>query len=78
MPTVNIPKQLLMTLFKYFLIEPTEEDHKAIRKGLEDKLDAMIKHELYTTYKTAETEREREQARIEYLDKIGMHKDFRW
>ena len=31
-----------------------------------------------TTFKTAPTEEEREKARQEYLDKCGMHEDFRW
>ena len=49
-----------------------------IKKGLEAKLEAMVKRELYTKYKTASTEEEREQARKEYLDKVGIHRDFRW
>lgn len=49
-----------------------------IQKGLELKLDALVKRELYTKYKTAPTEEEREKARQEYLDKIGMYRDFRW
>ena len=34
--------------------------------------------ELYTKYKTSPNEKEREQARKKYLDKVGMHEDFRW
>lgn len=75
---VQIPQKALISLFKYFLIEKTEEDEKAIIKALESKLEAMIRHDLYTKSKVAETDEEREKARQEYLDRIGMHKDFRW
>ena len=49
-----------------------------IQKGLEQKYEAMMRRELYTKSKTAETEKEREEARKAYLDKVGMHWDFRW
>ena len=49
-----------------------------IEKALMEKLDSMVKRQLYTTFKTAPTEEEREKARPEYLDKCGMHEDFRW
>ena len=44
--------------------------------GVEDKLEAMIRRDSYTKYKTAPAEEEREKARQEYLDKVGMHRDF--
>ena len=43
-----------------------------IKKGLEEKLEAMVRRDLYTKYKTAPTEEEREKARQEYLEKVGM------
>lgn len=49
-----------------------------IEKALMEKLDSMVKRQLYTTFKTAPTEEEREKARQEYLDKCRMHEDFRW
>ena len=49
-----------------------------IEKALMEKLDSMVKRQLYTTFKTAPTEEEREKAGQEYLDKCGMHEDFRW
>ena len=42
------------------------------------KLDVLVKRELYTKYKTAKSATEREAARQEYLEKVGMPKDFRW
>ena len=49
-----------------------------IKKGLEEKMEAMVRRDLYTKYKTAPTEEEREKARQEYLKKVGMHRSFRW
>ena len=49
-----------------------------IKKGLEEKIEAMVRRDLYTKYKTAPTEEEREKARQEYLEKVGMHRSFRW
>ena len=49
-----------------------------IKKDLEKKLDALVMRELYTKYKTAPSEEEREKARREYLDKRGVPESFRW
>lgn len=75
---VQIPLKTLFSLLNYFLVEPREEDRIAIEKALNDKLEALIRHDLYTKSKTLPTEEEREKARQEYLDRIGMHQDFRW
>lgn len=76
---VQIPLELLYDLFRVHLVGQDDKDTlERIQRALEGKLDAMVKHELYTTSKTAETPQEREQARQKYLDKVGIHKDFRW
>lgn len=62
---------------KYFLIGQ-EELLPEIQKGLEQKLDSLVMRELYTKYKTAPTEEEREKARREYLDKRDVPDSFRW
>lgn len=77
MKMVQIPESLFMALMKYHMLE-MEEYLPEIKSGLEGKLEAMVKRELYTKSKTAETEAEREEARKKYLDKVGMHRDFRW
>ena len=74
---VQIPKDLLLALFQYHLAG-NEEYLPEIEKALMEKLDSMVKRQLYTTFKTAPTEEEREKARQEYLDKCRMHEDFRW
>lgn len=76
---VQIPLKLFLSLVRYFLLDDRSETClKTILDGLEAKLDTMVKHELYTASKTAETEEEREEARKKYLDKIGMRDSFRW
>lgn len=76
---VQIPSELFFELVRYFILGDTSNERfKAITNALEGKVDNMIKHELYTASKTAETAEEREKARQQYLDKIGMYKDFRW
>lgn len=77
MKNVQIPYELFVALLQYHLV--MEDDYaEDIRRGLEEKLDAMVRHELYAKYKTAPTKEEREQARQEYLDKRGVPESFRW
>lgn len=73
----KIPETLLYKLFRYFLCDD-DSVYDDIKKELESKLDKMLAHELYTRSKTADTDEEREKARQQYLDMVGMHKDFRW
>lgn len=77
MKNIQIPEGLFLALVKYHLLD-MDECRNEIQKGLEQKIDAMVRHQLYTAYKTAPTEEEREKARQDYLDKVGMHRDFRW
>lgn len=77
--TVQISTTLLYDLFGYFLEgERDEYTEQAITDALTAKLDALVKHELYTMSKTADTPQEREQARQAYLDKVGMRQSYRW
>ena len=62
---------------RYFLIGQ-EETEPEITKALEKKMDALVMRELYTQYKTAPTEEEKEKERREYLDKRGVPDSFRW
>lgn len=74
---VQIPYELFFQLLQYFLME-NYESKESIRKGLEKKLDAMVDRELYSKYKTAETEKEREKFRQEYLERKGIPESYRW
>ncbi len=74
---VQIEYDLFKKLMLYFLMED-DAYYEEIKNGLEDKLDKLIKHDLYSQYKMAATEEEKEKARQEYLDKVGIPKTFRW
>ena len=76
---VQIPYELFMDLVRLHVLEIDDaETWKRIEKGLNTKIDALLMHELYEKYKTAPSEDEREKARQEYLDRRGVHQDFRW
>ena len=77
MQYVNISWSLFANLVRYHLADDQELAPK-IKKQLETKMEAYKKRGLYTKYKTAKTEDERELARNEYLNLIGMNDDYRW
>lgn len=77
--STQIPNDLLYDLFRYHLLGETDEDTEdAIRTALEAKLEAMVKHDLYTQSKTADTPEAREAARQAYLDRVGMRASYRY
>ena len=76
MKSIQIPYDIFVALEEYHLAY--DDYAEEIHQGLEQKLDAMVRHELYAKYKTALTAEEREQARQAYLDKRGVFPDFRW
>jgi len=77
MKNVQISEDLFFLLVKYHLAD-IDEVLPEIKKALENKLEMLLRRDLYTKYKTAITVSEREEARKAYLDKIGMHQNFRW
>ena len=77
MKNVQISLELFMKLLRFHLIEDnTCADD--VKRGLEQKMNTMVERELYTRFKIAPSEEEREKARQEYLDRRGMQVDFRW
>lgn len=77
MKNIQISEELFFALVKHHLAD-IEDELPGIQKGLMDKMKAMIMRELYSKYKTAPTEEEKEKARQEYLDKRGVPESFRW
>jgi hypothetical protein len=77
MKNVQISQELFMKLLRYHLIDDFSCEGD-IKKGLEQKMDAMVDRELYTKSKTAPSKEEREKARQEYLDRRGVPDSFRW
>ena len=77
MKNVQISEELFVAIMRYFMLEQ-EEMLPQIKQGLEKKLDAMVNREMYSKFKTAPTEEEREKFRQEYLDRKGIQESFRW
>ena len=77
MKNVQISYDLLVDLVLYHLNGEDDFDGD-IRRRLEQKLDAMLNRQLYSQYKTAPTEEQRERARQEYLDRRGVPESYRW
>ena len=77
MKNVQISKELFLALLHYHL-DGEDEYADEIVQGLEQKLEAMLRRDLYAQYKTAPTEEQRERARQEYLDRRGVPESFRW
>ncbi len=77
MKQVQISEDLFLSLIKYHILE-YHNDEKEIVKELQQKFDSVVNRNLYTKYKTASSEEEREKARQEYLNKKGIHSSFRW
>lgn len=61
MKNVQIPYDLFLALLQYHLMMDDDYEDE-IRYGLEQKLEAMVRHEWYAKYKTAPTPEEREKA----------------
>ncbi len=77
MKQVQISEDLFLSLIKYHILECHNDEEKIV-KMLKEKYDSIVNRNLYTKYKTAPTEEEKEKARQEYLDKKGIHSSFRW
>ncbi|USF31351.1 hypothetical protein [Clostridium sp. MD294] len=77
MKQVQISEDLFLSLIKYHILE-CHNDKEKIVKMLKEKYDSIVNRNLYTRYKTAPTEEEKEKARQEYLDRKGIHSSFRW
>ena len=83
MANIQIPESLFYDIIRYYLIaskgeEVPEELDKRVFNGLSEKVQKIADRELYTIYKTAPTEEEREKARQKYLDSKGIPESFRW
>ena len=85
MKKIQITQDLFVKMIKYFYSDEFELDddelfelYRDIKKGIDQKLDAISRRSYYTEYKTADTDEAKEQARQKYLDAVGMHKDFRY
>ena len=77
MKQVQISEDLFLSLVKYHILEYYNDKEKIV-KELQQKLDTIINRNLYTQYKTSSSEEEKEKARQKYLNRKGIHSNFRW
>ena len=77
MKQVQISEDLFLSLVKYHILEYYNDEEKIVKEKKE-KYDKIISRSLYTKYKTAPSEKEKEKARQEYLNRKGIHSSFRW
>lgn len=77
MKNIQISEELFIALMKYHLLD-MEDVQPEIKNGLRDKMDSIAMRLLYSKYKTAPTEEEKQKARQEYLDKRGVPDSFQW
>lgn len=75
---VQISCDLFIDICSYFLDDNSPRDLQVdnIRKHILDKLDKLITRELFTEYKRTPTGEEREKARREYLEQVGISSNF--
>lgn len=79
---VQIPESLFFTLCK-IILDPPEDEYdrddlwRSAEDGLIRKLEAMKNRSLYRQYRSAVTSKEREDARLAYLDARGVPDSFR-
>lgn len=83
---INMPKTIRIEfdLFKDLYVyatrhaEPNDLQFKRIIFAVKRKLDALMKHELYSLYKAGASEKVRERAREKYLDAACILESFQW
>lgn len=83
MKQIQIDEQLFYDIARYIIATdegetPPPELRNNVIDGITNKLQKITDRELYTTYKTASTEEEREKARQKYLESKGIPDSFRW
>ena len=59
MKNVQISQELFIRLVRLLVFE-FDEDTDLIKKELEDKMEKLVRHEIYSKFKTAPTEEEKE------------------
>lgn len=78
--TIQIDFDLFEDLYVYSArhAEPDDLQYKRITMAVKKKLNALMRHVLYTLYKAGASEEIRNKARDEYLDAADIMESFRW
>lgn len=77
MKHIQISEELFCDLVLYHIYEMNEPEER-IRKGLNEKMDSILRRAYFTQFKTDPDEKAREEARQKYLDHTGISPSFRW
>lgn len=78
---IQIQLELYDLMVEYIREHCDYEDfnrYQRIMRGIEAKQEAMIRHNVYTIYKSSENNQTRETARQIYLEKAGIRQDLTW
>lgn len=78
--SILLDYDLFVDLYVYACRHSEPNDLQFIRlyAGVRQKLEAMMRHDLYSLYKSGADGEVRAKARQEYLDAIGLSDSFRW
>ena len=74
---IQITEDIFKKLVMFFLMGEADAGHE-IEAYLEEKLNRLVMHDLYTRYKTDPSGEERKKAIETYLDKKGIPQSFRF
>ena len=77
---ILISYELFLDMIDYIADHPDDSDYRYanIATGVNSKLDAMTRRELYTVYKTGATNETRAMAKEQYMDMMGIPNSYRW
>lgn len=78
--TIKLDMELFIDLYIYAYrhSDPDDLQYCRLAAGVQKKLQAMMKHDLYSIYVTGASAEERKRARDLYLNSIGLSEEFRW
>ena len=78
--SVQLELSLFIDLYVYAVrhAEPADLQYERISAGVRQKLNAMMRHELYSLYKVGASPEVKKKARAQYLDAIGLFEEYRW
>lgn len=78
--SIKIDFELFEAIMEYISIHPdwSDPNYRFVSQGIQNKLKAMLRHNLYTLYKTTYSDDIRKFAINAYLDEIGVPSAFRW
>lgn len=76
---IQIDAALYGELVRYHILQQKNVDiERSIYNKLMEKHERMMRHEIYTKARLSKSAKEREEARKQYLDMVGMRDSFRY